>query len=83
MKVNTTSVKTMTVRQLRNECYDVLSAGYRKESKFYNDDCDTLWKNLLTKNRKQLEEICQRWRAINNISEAEMRRNCQFEGIGF
>ena len=69
------------LRALQNDCYDILVASLNRNSKFYQSDCDDLWAHLLTRNEAQLRETLSRQRAIANVSEAEMRRHCQFEGL--
>ena len=66
---------------LQNQCYNLLIASFNKKSKFYTSDCDELWAHLNTRSIEQLRETIARQNAINNISEAEMRRNCQFKGL--
>ena len=68
-------------RTLLIDCYDLLVAEFNPKSKFYQSDCDDLWAHLLTRTDAQLRETMQRQTAINNVSEAEMRRNCQLEGL--
>jgi hypothetical protein len=72
---------TPAIKRLRNECYDILVATLNRNSKWYDSDCDDIWKNLLKKNEAELRETLSRQRAIANVSEVEMRRHCQFEGL--
>lgn len=73
--------KNPTRRMLQNQCYDLLVASFNPKSKFYTSDCDDLWAHLNTRSIEQLRETIARQTAINNVSEAEMRHNCQFEGL--
>ncbi len=75
------TVATPAIRRLRNECYDILVASLNRNSKFYQSDCDDLWAHLPTRDESQLRETLSRQTAINNVSEAEMRRHCQFDGL--
>lgn len=72
----------MTIGQLRNAVYDMLIANYDKKGKFYAEDCDSVWSATMKKSKPELIATVKRWNAINNISEAAMRRNCQFDGMG-
>lgn len=78
MKKNTV---TSAIKKLRHDCYDILVASLNRNSKFYHSDCDDLWAHLLTRSEAQLRETLSRQTAINNVSEAEMNRHCQFEGL--
>ena len=72
---------TPGVKRLRHDCYDILVASLNRNSKFYQSDCDDLWAHLLTRNEAQLRETLSRQRAIANVTQAEMNRHCQFEGL--
>lgn len=78
MKRKTTKTE---LRVLQNDCYDILSATYNRNSKFYQSDCDDLWAHLLTRNEAQLRETLSRQRAIANVTQAELNQHCQFEGL--
>ncbi len=74
MKAKTPASAT---KYLRNECYDLLAATFNRNSKFYNQDCADLWAHLLKKTETELRETASRQRAIANVSQAEINRNCQ------
>jgi hypothetical protein len=67
--------KTATKRQLVNEVYKLMNT---ENCKPYPTSLKTF---LMTKTNAALVEQYQRWHAILSLTEAEMRRHCQLDGL--
>jgi len=63
--------------KLRRELIELLAKTLKKGSKFYKEDYDNIVTAVNRKTRKELLESLERQRAINGVTKAEIKRNCQ------
>ena len=63
--------------KLRRELIELLTKNLKKTSKFYKDDYEAIVAGVNRKTRKELLETLERQRAINGVTKAEIKRNCQ------
>ncbi len=65
----------------QQEYFELVKKTLDKNSRFYDDDIDSLIKAIRRKTREQLKEAIERQKAINSVSKKEINENCQFEGL--
>jgi len=67
--------------KLQIEYVNLLKKNLNKNSKFYKEDLESLKTIAKSKIHSELKEIIQRQIAINNVSDKEISKNCQFSGL--
>lgn len=71
-------VQNYDMKASRVKLINLLAKSLNKSSKWYAEDYENIVSSVNRKTRKELLESLERQRAISQVSESEIKRNCQF-----